>query len=186
MKTNQYIDKHKDKFDKSIEHLKQELKQIRTGRASGSLVENILVDVYGVKTPMVQLATITAPDPKSILIDPWDKNILKEVEKAIVEANIGLNPVNEGKAVRIVIPPLTEESRKELLKVLHDRLEKARIAVRGIRDDIREEIIQAEKEKEISEDQKYSFQEDLDEITKEINEQIKNIGEDKEKDIMTV
>lgn len=186
MKTNIYIDRHKDKFDKAIDHLKEELKQIRTGRASGSLIEHILVNAYGVKTPVVQLATITTPDPKSILVDPWDKNILKEIEKAIIEANIGLNPVNEGKTVRIAIPALTEETRKELIKVLNDRLEKARITVRGVRDDIREEIIQAEKDKEISEDQRYSFQEDIDNLTKEMNEQIKKIGESKEEDIMTV
>lgn len=186
MKTNPYIDRHKDKFDKAIEHLKEELKQIRTGRASSSLIEHILVNAYGVKTPIVQLATITTPDPKSIVVDPWDKNILKEIEKAIIEANIGLNPANEGKIVRIAISSLTEETRKDLIKVLNDRLEKARITVRSIRDDIREEIIQAEKDKEISEDQRYDFQEDVDNLTKEINEQIKKIGEKKEEDIMTV
>lgn len=186
MKTNKFIDKNKDKFDKAIEHFKSEIKQIRTGRANSSIVENILVSAYGVKTPLMQLASISIPDPKTIVIEPWDKGIIKDIEKGIIESRIGLNPINEGKLVRISIPSLTEETRKDLIKLLNEKSEKAKVAVRGVRDEVRDEIITAEKDKAITEDDKYDFQKDLDEYIKEINEQIKKIGEDKETEIMTI
>ncbi len=180
------IEKYKPEFDKVVEYLKNELSALRTGRATPALVENILVEAYGVKTPIKGLGGISVPDPKTILIEPWDKGILKEMEKAIHLANIGISPVIEGGRIRLVISPLTEESRKELIKVLQQKLEKSRISLRGIRDKTRSEILEAEREKQITEDDRYRLQEKLDELVEEFNFKIKEIGEQKEKEIMTI
>lgn len=180
------LDVHKPEFTKVLDHLKTELSSLRTGRAHPSLVENIMVEAYGVKTPIRGLATITVIDPKTLVIEPWDKSVIKEIEKAIQLANIGVNPVNEGTKLRLSMPQLTEESRKELIKVLGQKLEQARISLRGIRDKIREEIVNAEKTKQITEDDKYRLQEELDKLVKEKNDQIKSIGEKKEQELMTI
>lgn len=180
------IDTHKPEFVKIIDHLKTELSSIRTGRAHPSLVENILVDAYGVKTPIRGLATVTVSDPKTLIIEPWDKSIIKEIEKAIQLANIGINPVNEGIKIRLSMPPMTEENRKEMIKILGQKLEQARISVRNTRDKIKEKIVEAESEGEITEDDKYRLQEDLDKLVKEKNDEIKAIGEKKEQELMTI
>lgn len=183
---NPYLDEEKNKFEKAIDHVKQNISALRTGRATPALVENIVVEAYGSKMPLQQLASITAPEPKMILIQPWDKTVIKDVEKAIVAANIGLNPVNEGTALRIKLPPLTEENRKELVKLLKQKIEEGKQSVRHIRDEIREEIIKAEKEKKMSEDEKFRAQRELDEFSQKVNEQITKIFEEKEKEIMTI
>lgn len=180
------LEKYKPEFEKVINHLKKELIVLRVGRANSTLVEDILVEAYGIKTPLKQLASISVPEARVILIQPWDKNILKGIEKAIREANIGLNPVNEGKIIRLVIPQLTEENRKKLVRTLSEKLEKIRISLRSIRDRIREEITKAKENKEITEDDKYRLREKLDEITKDYNQQIKELGEKKEEEIMTI
>lgn len=180
------IGKYKPEFDKVIEHFKNEISSLRTGRATSALVENILVEAYGVKTPLKGLASISVPDPKTLLIEPWDKGILKEIEKAVQLANIGVSLVNEGTKLRLTIPPLTEESRKELVKVLQQKMEKSRISLRSIRDKVRSEIIEAEHNKQITEDDRYRMQEKLDDEIEEYNFKIKEIGEQKEKEIMTI
>lgn len=183
---SQIIDGYKADYEKTVEHLKNDISSIKTGRATPLLVEDILVDSYGSKMPLKQLASITAPDPRSILIEPWDKTVIKEMEKAIANSNRGLNPVNEGAHLRIVISSLTEEDRKQLVKLLNQKLEQARISVRGVRDKIREIIFKMEKDKEISEDDKFRFQKEIDEMTGVYNEKIKEAGERKETEINTI
>ena len=180
------IDSHKSDFDKSLENLKGELATLRVGRANSIMVENILVEAYGTKTPLKQLASISIPEARTILIQPWDKTIAKDIEKSIIQANIGINPVNEGQQIRLTIPPLTEESRRELTKSVGEKMEKTRIVIRQIRDKVREVIIKMEKNKEITEDDKYDLQQDLDDLVKDYNDQIKKMGETKEKEIMTI
>ena len=180
------IDSYQSDFDKSLAVLKDELATLRVGRANPLMVENILVEAYGTKTALKQLASITAPEARTILIQPWDKTVAKEVEKAIIQANIGINPVNEGQQIRLTVAPLTEESRKELTKSVGEKMENTRIAMRQVRDKAREEIIKQEKNKEITQDDKYDLQKELDELAKDYNEQIKNLGEKKAKEIMTL
>jgi len=180
------VDDHKKDFEKTIEFLKQEINNIRTGRATPSLVENLMVDCYGTKTPLIQLASINVPDPKSIIIQPWDKNSLKDIEKAIQSSQLGLNPVNEGNVIRLPIPPLTEERRKELVKFVHQKIESGKIKIRQTREEIWKNLKNAEKEGKISEDDLFGQQKELQEIVDEYNEKIQEISEAKEKEIMTI
>lgn len=169
-----------------MEHLKVDLASLRTGRAHPSLVENIMADAYGVKTPIRGLANIIISDPKTLLIEPWDKGIIKDIEKAIQVANIGINPMNEGTKLRLSMPSLTEETRKELIKILGQKLEQGRISVRNMREVVRDEIAKAEEDKKIAEDEKHRAQEELEKFIKEQNDEIKAIGEKKEQDLMTI
>ncbi len=178
------IQDYKEEFAQVLNHLKDEFLTLRVGRANPVMVEGILIESYGTKTPLKQLASITVPAARVILIQPWDKSIAKNIEKAIIEANIGITPVNEGQQIRLSIPQLTEESRKELVKSVGEKMEKSRIAIRQLRDRVKEEIIKKEKAKEISEDDKYNLIKKLDEAIKDYNDQIKKIGEKKETEIM--
>ncbi|MFA6215145.1 MAG: ribosome recycling factor [Patescibacteria group bacterium] len=180
------LDNYKSDFDKSLENLKADLATLRVGRANPMIVENIFVEAYGVKTPLKQLASIAVPEARTILIQPWDKAIAKDIEKAIIIADIGINPVNEGQQIRLTVPQLTEESRKELTRSVGEKMEKTRIIIRQLRDKAREEAVKQEKNKEITEDDKYDFQKKLDEIIKDYNDQIKEIGAKKEQEIMTL
>ncbi|MFH1225979.1 MAG: ribosome recycling factor [bacterium] len=183
---NSFIDDHQTDFENILNHLRQEVSAIRTGRASPVLVEKIMVDAYGAKSPLIQLAGITATDSRTILIEPWDKNVIKEIEKAVNESGLGLNAVNEGRHLRISIPSLTEESRRDLLKMLNQKAEDSRQTLRVLRDDVKSEIQQAEKDKAMGEDEKFRWQKKLDEVTGEYNERIKGLVEKKEKEIMTI
>jgi ribosome recycling factor len=180
------INQAEQEFNKSIEFLQKEISTIRSGRAHPSLVDGVIVEAYDTKTPLSQLATIGVPEARVITIQPWDKGVIGNIEKAIREADIGINPVNEGNIIRIVIPPLTEDARKDLIKILHQKLEQARISLRQVRDKIKEEIITLEKNKEISEDDKFDLLKKLDEKTTEFNNKIKEMGEKKETEMMTV
>ncbi|MBN1778824.1 MAG: ribosome recycling factor [Candidatus Buchananbacteria bacterium] len=180
------IDNYKDKFDQAVHHLKDELSLLRVGRANPLMVEGILVDAYGVKTPIKQLASIAVPEARTLLIQPWDKNLSAEVEKAILKANIGINPINEGQQIRLTVPQLTEESRKELTKSVAEKEEKARVVVRQIRDKIKDEILESEKSGDITEDDRYGLLKKLDDIIKDYNEQIKVMAEKKVNEIMTI
>jgi len=180
------IDSYKPDFERVVDNLKGELATLRVGRANPLIVENILVEAYGTKMPLKQLASITVPEARTILIQPWDKAVVKDVEKGIIAAQIGLNPVNEGQQIRLTIPPLTEESRKELTKSVGEKTEKTRIAIRQIRDRVREEITRKEKAKELTEDDRYDLQGKLDDLIKDYNEKIKELGDKKEQEIMTL
>lgn len=177
---------HKPEFQKVIDHLKRELSQFRTGRATPALVDDIKVEAYGSQMELKGVGSIQVTDPKTLTIEPWDKNLLKDIEKAILAANIGINPVNDGKVIRLVMPKLTQESRRDLIKVMGKKLEEARVGVRHVRDEIKEKIIAAQKDKQMAEDERYRAQDALDKLSSEFNETVKKLGEDKEKEIMTV
>lgn len=180
------LETFRPQFTKILDHLKNELGSLRTGRANAAILDSVQVQVYGQSMPLKGIASISVPDARTIAVEPWDKSILKDVEKAIVEARLGVNPVNEGQLIRLPMPSLTEESRKDLIKVLNQKLENARITTRQQRDAVREKIVQEEKEKLIGEDQRFRLQQKLDEMVKEMNDKIKAMGEEKEKEIMTV
>ena len=180
------IDSHKKDFDKAVEHFISDLATLKTGRANPAILDLIKVESYGTFMPINQLASVAVPEPRSILIQPWDKSLVNNIDKAIRESDLGLSSINEGDKIRIVIPQMTEEARKEIVKSLHKKMEEARIAVRSVRDEIKEEILEAEKNKEFGEDEKYNLIEKLDKITGDYNNKIKEAGEKKEKEIMTV
>ncbi len=179
------LDIYKDKLNKVLDHLKTELASIRTGRATPSLVENIQVEAYDQAEPMPlkQLAAITVPQPRQILVEPWDKSTLKQIEKAIAQSNMGFNIANDGNVLRLNIPVMTEEMKKGVLKNLHDKLEHARISIRRIRDDIKEDIIKEFKESQISEDDKFRLLDQLDEMIREYTDKINEMGKKKEEEI---
>ncbi len=183
---NEVIKKNEIQFEKALEHLKESLTKLRTGRASASLVEDLTVDYYGAKSPLKQIASITVPEARTIAITPWDRDSLVNIEKAIRESQLNLNPVNDGQVVRINIPALNEERRKELVKVLNQDAENARIAVRKTRENIWEEIQETEKEGKISEDDKFSGKESLQKVVDGYNVKIEELREKKEGEIMTV
>lgn len=183
---NDFIKSNEEEFEKVISFFKKDIQNIRTNRANPELVTHLLIEAYGTKTPLEQLATINTPEPRSIVIEPWDKNVVKEIEQAIVKSNLNLNPVVSGGVIRINLPPLNEERRKDLVKVLNEKLENARKSFRTVRDSIKEEIIKAERNKEIGEDEKYRFLEELDEFTNEFQKKVEEIGKIKEKEITTI
>lgn len=180
------LDTSKPEFEKVIIHLKGELGALRGNRATPALVEHVVVEAYGMKQPLKALAAISVVDAKTLTIEPWDKSVMKDIEKGIQLANVGVNPVNEGQLIRMILPPFTEENKKELVKIVHTRLEDARAGVRTIREKLRQQVIEEEKKKAIGEDEKYKQLEKLEKMVGEYNEQLKKIGEAKEKEIMTV
>ena len=174
------------KMEKSLENTKEDLDSIRTGRARPSLVENIKAQNYGVPTPIQQMAKVFAPEARQIVIEPWDKNNIEAIEKAIMQENLGLNPNNDGNVIRINIPKLTEERRKELVKILHEKAEKGRIAIRGIRRDANEDLEMLEDEGEISEDNMHRGLDNVQDLTDEYIGKLDEIVEKKEEEIMKV
>lgn len=180
------INEFKSEFEKAIEFLKNDISGLRTGRANTALVENIMVESYGSKQPLKAVASISVADSKTLNVEPWDKSLLAVVEKSIRDSGMGVNPVNDGRLIRVCLPELTIERRNELVKVLHQKLENARISVRKIREEIRGMILEEEKEKSISEDERYHLQDQLEEIVKKHNEEIKNVGENKENEITNI
>ncbi len=154
-----------NKMRKAIDSLRRDLVTIRTGRASPALVERITVEYYGVPTPMNQVASIAAPEPRLLVIQPWDKNILPLIEKAILKSELGITPNNDGRVIRLVIPQLSEERRRELVKVVHRKVEETRVALRNLRRDGVEELKEYEKEKMITEDDLKDGQERLQKLT---------------------
>lgn len=180
------LNEYKINFEKALDFLRKELGGLRTGRATPALVENILIDAYDSKMELKSLASINTLDSRTLIIEPWDKSVLKNIEKGIQAAGIGLNPIVDGPKIRLAMPLLTEESRKELIKVMGKKMEEARMSMRNIRDEIKGEIEKAEENKEISEDERFRLQDQLDEMTRNYNEKIKTLGEEKEKEIMTI
>jgi ribosome recycling factor len=181
-----FIESFKQEFNKVIEHLKGEVNNLRIGRATPSLVENIKVDSYGTLTPLVHLASVSITDPKTIQIQPWDKNLLKEIEKALQQADLGSSPLIKEDFIIVSIPSMTEESRKEVIKKLNTKLEEAKVSIRNNREKTKEQINKSEKDKEISEDDRFRRLEELDELVKNYNKEIKEIGDQKEEEIMTI
>ena len=175
-----------EKMKKAVKALEDEFKTIRTGRASSALFENIRVDYYDQKVPLNQVATISVPEARLVVIQPWDRSVLSEIEKAIQKSELSVNPNNDGKVIRINIPPLTEERRKELAKVARNIAEKSRIAVRNIRRDANDELKQLQKASEISEDQSKSGKDENQKLTDRNIEEVNAIVEAKEKEIMEI
>ncbi len=174
----------KERMGKSIETLKIELKRIRTGRASLSLLDGIRVDYYGTQTPLKQMASLSVPESRLIIIQPWDVSVIKDVEKAILKSDLGLTPSSDGKIIRISIPPLTEERRKELVKLIGGNCEEFKIGIRNIRRDSNDLLKSLKKEGEISEDDAFKAQEEIQKITNEHIDQIEKIYQEKEKEIL--
>ena len=170
----------------AIKNLSDDLGAIRTGRASPSIVERLTVNYYDTPTPLMQLATISVPESRSLMIKPFDATALKEIERAIQSSDLGLNPNNDGKVIHLNLPPLTEDRRRELARHVHTRLEEARVAVRNIRRDVHNDLREFEKEKLISEDDLKDGEEDLQKMTDKFIEEVTELGKKKESEIMEV
>ncbi|MBN1537646.1 MAG: ribosome recycling factor [Anaerolineales bacterium] len=170
----------------AIQALEEDLAGIRTGRASPALVERMQVEYYGSPTPLIQLASISVPEARQLLIRPFDASSLKAIERAILASDLGLTPNNDGKSIRLNLPPLTEERRKELVKVVNHRVEEGRVAARNVRRDSIRDLRDFEQEKMISEDELKEGEEEIQKITDRYIEEINSIGERKEKEILEV
>lgn len=174
----------KEKMNKSLKALKSELQKIRTGRASLSLLDSVKVDYYGTLTPLSQMASLSIPESNLINIQPWDTTMIKEIEKGILKANLGLTPSTDGKIVRVTIPPLTEQRRKEIVKQINKICEDHKVAVRNIRRDANEELKVLKKDGEIAEDTAFKAQEQIQKFTDDFIKQIEGTYKDKEKEIL--
>lgn len=175
-----------EKMKKSIQATKEDFSTVRTGRARPSLVENIMVDYYGTQTPINQMAKIVTPEIRMILIEPWDKSTLPDIERAIIKENLGLNPNNDGNVIRINIPQLTEERRKELVKVVRDKAEKGKISIRSIRHDANDEMKKFYNDSLIPEDDYHRALDSIQELTNDYIEKIDILLKEKEDEIMEV
>ncbi|MDO8463013.1 MAG: ribosome-recycling factor [bacterium] len=180
------LDTYRPDFEKAVGHLTSELQQIRTGRATPALVEDIPVEVYGAVMRVKELATITTSDARTVQIDPWDKSVAKDIERGIRKAQSSLNPVMDGQTIRVPMPELTEDSRRELSRMISQRVEESRQTIRHIRDKARTAIIEGERAGEITEDDRYRLQKQLDELSKEFDDALKVTGEKKAQEVMTI
>ena len=174
------------KMKTSIEVLKQDFQKVRTGRANPAILDNVTVEYYGTMTPINQVGNISVPDPQMITISPWEKKMLKEIEKAIQKADLGLTPQNDGNIVRIPIPPLTEERRKEMVKQIRKMGENAKIPIRNVRREGNDQLKKAEKDKEISQDDLKQQMERVQELTDKYTDQVDELMDEKEKELMAV
>lgn len=172
--------------EKTLDFIRNDISQLRTGRASAQMLDVVSVEAYGTRMKINEVANVSAPDPGMLIVTPWDKSLLTSVEKAIATSGLNLHPVVDGTIIRIVVPPLTEERRKELVKLLHQKIEAARVMMRNVRGDIRKEIDDQEGQPGISEDMIKADLEMLDKKTKEYMEKIDQMSADKEKELMTV
>jgi ribosome recycling factor len=174
------------RMGKAIDALRRDLATIRTGRASPSLVERLPVDYYGSSTPLNQLAGISVPEPKMLVIQPWDRGSMAAIEKAIMKSELGLNPTNDGQVVRIAIPPLTEERRKQLVKLVHGHVEDGKVALRNIRRDAMTRVKELLSEKLIGEDDERRAEHEVDEMTKRYVSDAERVGKAKEQEVLEV
>jgi len=181
---NSVYDDTRDRMGKTIDVLKNELKKIRTGRASLALFEDIRVDYYGTNTPLHQMASLSIPESRLVLIQPWDQTVIGEIEKEILKSELGLTPMNDGKVIRIAIPPLTEERRKEIVKLVRKIGEEHKISVRNIRRDANELLKSMKNDKEISEDDCFKAQDEVQKITDEFVKLTEQTSQRKEKEVL--
>jgi ribosome recycling factor len=184
--TQQALAAARTRMEKAVDDFRKELATIRTGRANATLLDNVRVDYHGTPMPVNQLGSMTVPDPTMIVIAPWDPSAVALIDKAIRTADLGLNPTNDGKVVRVPIPALTEERRKDLVKQLHKILENHRTAVRNIRRDLKETIEKLEKEKKISEDEKKRALDELEKLSHSETKKIEDLSAAKEKELMQI
>jgi ribosome recycling factor len=180
------LDEMRADMDRTVSHLRKDYDQIRTGRASLTLLDSIRVDYYGTQTPLNQVATLSIPEARLITIQPWDKGILGEIEKAIQKSELGLTPMNDGKIIRIAIPPLTEERRKELVKLLRRLAEGHKVDLRNHRRGAIETLREMRNEKAITEDDLYRHQEDVQKVIDEFIEKIDTLAKEKEKEVLEI
>jgi ribosome recycling factor len=174
------------RMQKAIEALKQDLGAIRTGRANSSLLERITVDYYGTPTPINQVATVSIPEARMLVIQPWEKKLLTDIEKAIQKSDLGINPNNDGLVIRLNIPPMSEERRRDLVKTLHKKLDEHKVAVRNVRRDIHDKLREREKKKEVSEDELKRSSEKLQKLTDRYIDEMDKVGKTKEQEILEV
>jgi len=176
----------REAMDKAVKALRKDLTKIRTGRASTNLLDDVRVDYYGVSTPLNQVATLAAPEPRLLTVQPWEKNLIPEIEKAIFKADLGLNPSSDGILIRLPIPALTEERRKEMVKIIKRMGEDAKVSVRSARRDANDTVKMLEKEKEITEDELKRSEKDVQQITDEFVSTIDTVVQKKEQEVMEI
>lgn len=174
------------RMQKAVEALKQDITSIRTGRASSALIERITVDYYGTPTPINQVASISVPEARLLVIQPWDRKLLTDIEKAIQKSDLGINPNNDGQVIRLAIPPLNEERRREMVKTLHKKLDEHKVAIRNVRRDAQDKFREREKKKEISEDELKRSTERLQKLTDRYIDEMDKVGKSKELEILEV
>jgi ribosome recycling factor len=174
------------RMQKAVETLKQDINTIRAGRASAALVERITVDYYGTPTPINQVASITVPEARLLVIQPWERKLLVDIEKAIQKSDLGINPTNDGQVIRLAIPPMSEERRRDLVKTLHKKLDEHKVAVRNVRRDVHDKLRDREKKKEVSEDELKRSVERLQKLTDRYIEEMDKVGKAKEMEILEV
>lgn len=184
--TEEVLNSVSAKMDRAIDAMNRELGTLRTGRATPSLVENISVDYYGTPTPLIQIASISAPDARAIMVQPWDKQSLREIEKSLLKSEMGFNPSNDGNMITVPIPPLNQERRLELVRLLKKKLEDGKISVRNVRRDGLETLRKLEKDKAISQDENRRAQDQLQKTTDGHTKKIDQVGTAKEAEIMQV
>lgn len=175
-----------EQFQSVIKRLREELLTIRAGRANPAMVEHVSVTAYNSTLPLVQLASITLSDSRTIVIQPWDKSVLKDIENAIAKAKVGITPLNDGSVIRLVMPQLTEERRREYLKLLHQKLEHARVGIRQVREERLQDLRQAKSDGKISEDDFFARQKELQKDVDAFIEQVNTLGKNKEQELLTV
>lgn len=180
------LEQSNHKMQRAIEVLKVDLASVRAGRATPALLDKVMVDYYGTPTPVNQVASVNVPEPRMIVIQPWEKSILKDIERAIMKSDLGLNPNNDGSVIRLNLPQLTEERRKELVKTVHKKAEDSRVAVRNIRRDGNDTVKKMEKAKEITEDEAKKANDDIQKMTDKYIKEIDSVMENKEKEVMEV
>ncbi|MFA5131368.1 MAG: ribosome-recycling factor [Patescibacteria group bacterium] len=183
---NEFLENKQKEFASALDFFKKEIASLRTGRANPAVLDNVQVEAYGVMNPVNAVGNIAVSDARSIVIVPWDKTVAKAIEKAIVEAGLGMGVTNEGDKIRLTVPALTEENRKGLVKTLNEKMEKTRIILRQARDGVKSSIEKAFEDKELSEDDKFRFMKELDEFSAKKNDELKEIRERKEADIMEI
>lgn len=183
---NERVKEYSDKMQKTIDHLASDYAAVRAGRANPHVLDKIKVDYYGTPTPIQQVGNVSVPDPRIIQIQPWEKSILKEIEKAIQMSDVGINPTNDGTVIRLVFPELTEERRKELVKDIKKKGEDAKVAIRNVRRDGNDAFKKLTKSEDISEDEVKDLEDELQKTTDKFVKEVDKMIEDKSKDIMTV
>ncbi len=182
----EHLKEAEDKMSKTISVYKEELQSIRAGRANPALLDKISVDYYGQITPLKQVGSVSAPEPRLLVIQPWDAKLIPVIEKEILKSDMGLNPSNDGKVIRLIIPQLTEERRKDLTKVVKKNGENAKVAIRNTRRDVLDKIKKMEKSKEISEDDLKKAEDELQKITDKFTEQVDGVTKKKEEELMEI
>jgi ribosome recycling factor len=174
------------RMQKAVETLKHDINAIRAGRASAALVERITIDYYGTPTPINQVASITVPEARLLVIQPWERKLLVDIEKAIQRSDLGINPTNDGQVIRLAIPPMSEERRRDLVKTLHKKLDEHKVAVRNVRRDVQDKLRDREKKREVSEDELKRSVERLQKLTDRYIEEMDKVGKAKEMEILEV